>query len=24
MPGLPKNPQANFIDVVEGRIVGIG
>jgi formate--tetrahydrofolate ligase len=23
MPGLPKIPQANFIDVVDGKIVGI-
>lgn len=23
MPGLPKVPQANFIDVVDGRIVGV-
>lgn len=23
MPGLPKIPQANFIDVVNGRIVGV-
>ncbi len=23
MPGLPKIPQANFIDVVDGRIVGV-
>ena len=23
MPGLPKIPQANFIDVVEGKIVGV-
>jgi len=23
MPGLPKIPQANFIDVVDGRIIGI-
>lgn len=24
MPGLPKIPQANFIDVVNGKIVGVG
>jgi formate--tetrahydrofolate ligase len=23
MPGLPKIPQANFIDVVDGKIVGV-
>jgi formate--tetrahydrofolate ligase len=23
MPGLPKTPQANFIDVVDGKIVGV-
>jgi formate--tetrahydrofolate ligase len=23
MPGLPKVPQANFIDVVNGKIVGV-
>lgn len=23
MPGLPKTPQANFIDVVNGKIVGV-
>lgn len=23
MPGLPKIPQANFIDVVDGRIIGV-
>jgi len=23
MPGLPKIPQANFIDVVNGKIVGV-
>lgn len=24
MPGLPKVPQANFMDVVDGNIIGIG
>ena len=23
MPGLPKTPQANFIDVVDGKIIGL-
>jgi formate--tetrahydrofolate ligase len=23
MPGLPKSPQANFIDVVDGKIIGV-
>ncbi len=23
MPGLPKTPQANFIDVIDGKIVGL-